>query len=71
MRRTFVRLLPVLAFAAALALAGLSQPRAAKAQAQTSNTNVRTQDVVFFQFVPCAINGEVTTLHNNFRIECR
>src|SRR3712207_4044252 len=58
MRRANVRLLPALAFASALALAGLSLPRTAAAQAETSNTNVKTRDFVFGDFVPCANNGE-------------
>ncbi len=58
MRRTATRLLLALAFASSLALAGLSRPRAAAAQAITSNTNERTQDYSVGQFVPCANNGE-------------
>lgn len=56
MLRTIVRLSLALAFAAALA------PRAAWAQAQTSNTNERTQDFVYGQFVPCINNGEGETV---------
>ncbi len=58
MRRITVRLLLALALASPLALAGLALPRAAAAQAETSNTNERTQDVVVGQFVPCANDGE-------------
>ena len=57
MRRITVRLLLALAFASTLAFVGLSRPRAAAAQANTSNTNERTRDVVIQQFVPCANDG--------------
>jgi hypothetical protein len=58
MHRTTPRLSLAFAFASVLALSGLLCPRPAAAQAETSNTNVKTRDFAFGDFVPCANNGE-------------
>ncbi len=55
MLTTTFRLSLVLAFAAALTFAGLSQPRVADAQATTNTNNVQTPFAVTL-FVPC-VNG--------------
>ena len=69
MLRLTLRLSLALAFAAVLALAGLSRPRVAEAQA-TSDTINQSIPVVLNQFVPCANGGagEFITLTGNLHV---
>jgi hypothetical protein len=63
MNSTTVRITLGLAFAALLALGGLSRPRAAGAQTDVYNETTTTRDILISDFIPCANGGEGETVY--------